>query len=249
MKSTAKKIVLLSLGGSVGKTMLTTQLLYPNMLDARILCVDQTNDTARDFGIANCEAHSGDDFNKTYRSLMEANGDVIVDVGGTKECKEFMSGMLLIDGSDEVTTIIVPSRPDSKDQACAIETVETLILDGVDKDKIKVVFTGARKNAAIEFAQLIAGMRENGIEPDLDLTIGYSVLFNEMIREKELISSILADTIDYKVALATARKGDTTDYIGKLMRQKMARSVWPNLRAVYAKLFPEGEYSALKRLH
>lgn len=242
--SNFKKIVLLSLGGSVGKTMIATQCLYPHLPEARFLCVDQTNDTAMDFGIKNCESHSGDDFNNTYRALMEASGDVIVDVGGTKECKEFMSGMLLIDGSDEITTLIVPSRPDSKDQACALETIETLLLDGVDKDKIKVVFTGTKKNAAIEFAQLIAGMRENGIEPDLGLNIGFSVLFNEMIREKELISDILADTTNYKEEIASCRKGDTTDYIGKLMRQKMAKSVWPNLQTVYAKLFTEA-----KRLH
>jgi hypothetical protein len=242
--SNFKKIVLLSLGGSVGKTLIATQCLYPHLPAARFLCVDQTNDTALDFGIKNCEAHSGDDFNNTYRALMEAVGDVIVDVGGTKECKEFMSGMLLIDGSDEITTLIVPSRPDSKDQACALETIETLLLDGVDKDKIKVVFTGTKKNAAIEFAQLIAGMRENGIEPDLDLNIGFSPLFNEMIREKELISDIMADTTNYKEEIAQCRKGDTTDYIGKLMRQKMAKSVWPNLQTVYAKLFAEA-----KRLH
>ena len=243
----SKKIVLLSLGGSVGKTLVATQCLYPNLPAARFLCVDQTNDTAIDFGIKNCEAHSGDDFNRTYRALMEADGDVIVDVGGTKECKEFMSGMLLIDGSDEITTIIIPSRPDSKDQACALETIETLILDGVDKDKIKVIFTGTQKNAALEFAQLIFGMAENGMAPDLELTIGYSPLFDEMIREKELIINILADTTDYKAAHAQRVKGDNTDYIGRLMRQKMAKSVWPNLQAVFAKLFPSE--SSVKRLH
>jgi hypothetical protein len=235
----SKKIVLLSLGGSVGKTMLTTQLLHPHMLDARILCVDQTNDTAEDFGIKNCEKHSGDDFNRTYRALMESPGDVIVDVGGTKECKEFMSGMLLIDGSDEVTTIIVPSRPDSKDQACALETIETLILDGVDKSKIRVVFTGTKKSVPAEFGQLISGMRDNGMNPDLDLNIGHSVLFNEMIREKKLILNIMADTTDYKAAEKAKKKGDSTDYIGKLMRQRMARSVWPNLQSVFSRLFAD----------
>ena len=102
--------------------------------------MDQANTTAADFGIKNCESQSGDEFNKTYRSLMATRGDVIVDVGGSKECKEFLDGMLAIDGSDVITTIIIPARPNSKDQGCALETIERLIIDGVDKNKIKVIF-------------------------------------------------------------------------------------------------------------
>ena len=235
-----EKIVLMSLGGSVGKTMITTQCLFPHMPDARILCVDQANTTAANFGIKNCESHSGDEFNKTYRSLMSINNDVIVDVGGSKECKEFMDGMLALDGSDAITTIIIPARPNSKDQGCAVQTIERLIIDGVDKNKIKVIFTETKKNTADEFEQLISGMKENNLTPDLNLTIFHSLLFNEMIEETELISDILADETDYKEKAANRVKGDRTDYVGKLMRQKMAKnSVWPNLQTVYQTLFPQ----------
>lgn len=236
-----KKIVLMSLGGSVGKTMFTTQCLFPHMPAARILCVDQANTTAADFGIKNCESHSGDEFNKTYRSLMSTNGDVIVDVGGSKECKDFLDGMLALDGSDAITTIIIPARPNSKDQGCAVQTIERLIIDGVDINKIKVIFTETRKNTAAEFEQLIEGMKENSLVPDLNLTIFHSLLFNEMIEDKELISDILADETDYKEKTASRGKGDKTDYVGKLMRQKMAKnSVWPNLQIVFSALFPQG---------
>lgn len=236
-----KKIVLMSLGGSVGKTMITTQCLYPHMPDVQILCVDQANDTAADFGIRNCAAHAGDEFNKTYRALMTIKGDVIVDVGGSKECKEFMNGMLAIDGSDEITTIIIPSRPNSKDQGCAVDTIERLLMDGVDKNKIKVIFTDVKKSVATEFEQLINGMQANGLTPDLDLMIQSSLLYGEMIEKKELISDILADQTDYKEKAAARSKNDKTDYVGKHMRQKMARNAaWPNLHAVFLKLFPEG---------
>lgn len=235
-----KKIVLMSLGGSVGKTMFTTQCLFPHMPDAIILCVDQANSTAADFGIKNCESHSGDEFNKTYRSLMSTRGDVIVDVGGSKECKEFLDGMLALDGSDVITTIIIPARPNSKDQGCAVQTIERLIIDGVDKNKIKIIFTETRKNTAVEFAQLISGMKENNLTPDLNLTIFHSLLFNEMIEDKELISDILADETDYNEKAVNRVEGDKTDYVGKHMRQKMAKnSVWPNLQTVYRSLFPQ----------
>lgn len=236
-----KKIVLMSLGGSVGKTMITTQCLYPHLPNAQILCVDQVNTTAADFGIKNCEKHSGDEFNKTYRALMATAGDVIVDVGGSKECKEFLQGMLAIDGSDQITTIIIPSRPNSKDQGCAIDTIEQLIADGVDKKKIKVIFTDVKKNVADEFKQLIDGMNENELVPDLDLMIQSSPIYGEMIEIKELLSNILADTTDYNEKAVNRAKNDKTDYIGKHIRQKMARkTAWPNMQAVYKRLFPEG---------
>jgi hypothetical protein len=240
MKFKLKKTVILSLGGSVGKTMILTQCLHPHMLDAKILAVDTANETAKDFGIE-CELHSGDAFNKTYHSLMSTSGNVIVDVGGSKECREFMAGMLAIEGSDEVTTFIVPSTPASKDQGCAIQTIERLIDDGVDKNKIKVVFTGTKKDTAEEFAQLIAGMKENGLVPDLNLTIFFSPLFNEMIEGHELIKNIVADETDYKKMAMSKKDDDNTDYPAKVIRQKMARiTVWPNLQSVYQQLFPEG---------
>lgn len=236
-----KKIVLAQLVASQGKTMFVTQCLHPHLPDARILCVDQVNTTAADFGIKNCEKHSGDEFNKTYRALLATKGDVIVDVGGAKECKEFLDGMLAIDGSDKITHFIVPSRPTSKDQGGAVDTIERLLLDGVDKNKIKVIFTDVRKDVREEFGLLIAGMEENGIIPDLDLMIQHSPLYGEMIETKELISDILADTTDYAAKAETRTKGDKTDYVGKHIRQRMAqRTGWPNMQAVFRRLFPEG---------
>lgn len=234
------KIVLLSLGGTVGKTMFVTQGYYPLLPDARILCVDQVNTTAADFGIPNCEKHDGEEFNRVFRSMMSTKGDVIVDVGGSKECKEFMEGMLAVDGSDKITSIIIPSRPNSKDQGCAIDTIERLILDGVDKSKIRVVFTDVKKNVAEEFRQLIDGMIENGLEPDLDLMIQHSPLYGEMIEHKLLISDIIADTTDYAEKAENRAPDDHTDYIGMHLRQRMAqKSAWPNLNAVFSKLLAE----------
>lgn len=240
-KSNQKKIVLMSLGGSVGKTMITTQCLYPHMQDAHILCVDQTNTTAANFGIKNCTSLAGDEFNKAYRALMAADGDVIVDVGGAKECTEFLKGMLEVDGSDEITTIIIPAKPNSKDQGCALDTIERLLIDGVDKSKIKVIFTGTMKNTADEFGQLIAGMKKQGIEPDLDLTIFNSAVYNEMIEAEALITEVLADKTDYKDKARNRVEGDTKDYTGHLLRQRMAQNVaWPNLQVVFKALFPKG---------
>lgn len=228
-----EKIVVLSMGGSEGKTLLVTQCLYPNMPDAKILTVDTTNLTAAAFGIK-CEAHAGDDFNTTYRALLQTKGNVIVDVGGSKECREFMEGMLAIDGSDKVTAFIIPSRPDSKGQSCGVETIEKLIDDGVAKEKIRVVFTGTKKSTELEFAELINGMRKCGLVPNLNLTINNSTLFNDMIEDKLLIGAIIKDTTDYNDKIETRAPDDKKDYAGMLIRQKMAvKTVWPNLQSVF----------------
>lgn len=241
LKQKKKKIVLMSLGGSVGKTMITTQCLFPHMPEAQILCVDQTNTTAADFGIKNCISLAGDEFNKAYRALMAADGDVIVDVGGAKECNEFLKGMLDVDGSDEITTIIIPAKPNSKDQGCALDTIDRLIIDHVDKSKIKVVFTGTVKNTANEFGQLIAGMKKHGLIADLDLTIFNSSVYNELIEGQELISNVLSDKTDFKEKATNRVNDDTTDYTGKLLRQRMAKNTaWPNLQTVFKTLFPKG---------
>lgn len=240
-KPEQKKIVLMSLGGSVGKTMITTQCLYPHMPDAKILCVDQTNTTAADFGIKNCVSLAGDEFNNAYRELIASDGDVIVDVGGAKECTEFLKGMLEVDGSDEITTIIIPAKPNAKDQGCALDTIERLISDGVDKSKIKVVFTGTVKNTANEFGQLIEGMKVHGLEADLNLTIFLSAVYNELIETEELITDVLADKTDFKEKIKNRVEGDNTDYTGKLLRQRMAQNTaWPNLQTVFQTLFPKG---------
>ncbi len=239
-----KKIVaLLSLGSSVGKTLLTVQCLYTHMLDAQILCVDQTNTTAADFGISGCISLSGDEFDEAFRHLMKATGDVIVDVGGAKECDEFLAGMLEI-GSDAITHFIIPSKPDSKDQECALETIDRLLLSGVDANKIKIVFTGTKKDTAKEFKQLIAGMNEKSrnIEVNLDRAIFSNKLFDEMIRDKIIITTILSDSTDFNKLAEDRIEGDSTDYVDKFIRkQKAERTVWPNLQAVYRAIFDDSK--------
>lgn len=232
-----KKIVLLSLGGSVGKTLLTVQCLYPHMPDAQILCVDQTNTTAANFGITGCVSLSGEEFDEAFRHMMAGNVDVIADVGGSKECDQFLSGMLEI-GSDAITHFIIPSKPDSKDQTCAKETIDRLLLSGVDADKIKVIFMETKKDTAKEFKQLIEDMEKRNVDVNLERTLFSNVLFDTMIKDISLITSILADTTDYNKAAEERKEGDTTDYVGKYInKQKAVRTVWPNLQAVYEAIF------------
>lgn len=234
------KVLLMSLGGSVGKTMITTQCLFPHMPDATILCVDTANDSARDFGIKNVEMHKGDDFNTTYSSLMVSEKDVIVDVGGSKECQQFMEGMLAVDGSDEASMIIIPSRANSKDQGSAIKTIERLIAYGVDKNKIRVIFTDVKENAAQEMDYVVRGLEANGITPDFNLTIFHSELFDDMIKDHLLITNILADKTDYKALMIGKGPEEKKACVDALLRSRMAHNtVWPNLQAVYAALFPE----------
>lgn len=238
-----KKIVLLSLGGSVGKTLFAVHCAYPHMPDAKILCVDQTNTTAADFGIENCLSLNGEEFDEAFRHLMKATGDVIIDVGGSKECDQFMTGMYEI-GSDAITHFVIPSKTDSKDQGCALETIDRLLLSGVATDKIYVVFMGTKKDTAKEFRQLIQGMHERQISVHLDRAIFYNSLFDDLIRDRIKITDVVADKTDYNKAAAERIEGDDEDYVEKFIRkQKADRTVWPNLQTAYRAIFgaPQAE--------
>lgn len=232
-----RKIVLLSIGGSVGKTLVTVQCLHPHMPNAKILCVDQTNTTASDFGIPNCQSLSGEEFEEAFRQLIRAKGDVIIDVGGSKECDQFLTGMYEI-GSDAITHFLIPSKPDSKDQGCALETIDRLLYSGVESTKIFVLFTGTKRETAKEFAQLIDGMREREIDVDLNRTIFFNNLFDDLIRDRIRITDVVADATDYNKAASERMDDDTEDYVEKFIRkQKAQKTVWPNLQAVYQATF------------
>lgn len=236
-----KKIVLLSLGGSVGKTLATVQCFYPHMPEAKILCVDQTNETAADFDIPGCQSLSGEEFDEAFRQLIRAKGDVIIDVGGSKECDQFLTGMFEI-GSDAITHFVVPSKPDAKDQGCALETIDRLLLSGVPPSKVCVLFTGTKKDTKKEYEQLITGMQERGVEVNLNRTIFFNTLFDDLIRERIKITDVIADTTDYNKAAAERVEGDTEDYVEKFIRlRKAQRAVWPNLQSAYQAVF-SGEY-------
>ena len=231
------KVVICSLAGSVGKTTITTHLLHPRMPDAKIYTVDTTNVTAADFGV-DTEAFSGDEFSKIYKQIVR-NEKLIIDVGGSKEGKEFLSGMDWMDGQDEIDAFIIPSMPDDKDQKAAFRTIELLLAQNVDKSKIKVIFNSVKKNTLDEFDYLLGALTVTQIPYSLDATIFSNEIFNILSTYGRSLDSILKDSTDYKQIVRTATDEDEISRASDLMvAQKGAPKINENLTTVYQSLFP-----------
>lgn len=231
------KVVICSLAGSVGKTTITTHLLHPRMPEAKIYTVDTTNATARDFGV-DAEAFSGDEFSKIYKQIVR-NDELIIDVGGSKEGKEFLAGMDWMDGQDEIDAFIVPSMPDDKDQKAAFKTIELLLAQGVDKNKIKIIFNAVKKNTVDEFDYLLGALTVTGIPFSLDATIFNNEIYDILSAHGRSLDSILKDSTDYKQIVRTSDEEEQITRASDLMiAQKYAPKVNENLAVVYQSLFP-----------
>lgn len=231
------KVVICSLAGSVGKTTTTTHLLHPRMPEAKIYTVDTTNNTARDFGV-DAEAFSGDEFSKIYKQIVR-NDNLIIDVGGSKEGKEFLTGMDWMDGQDEIDTFIVPSTPNDRDQKAAYKTIELLLAQNVDPKKIKVIFNVVKKSTVEEFDYLLGALTVMKIPYSLDATIFSNDIFNILSTYGRSLDSMLKDTTDYKKIIRTSDDEDEINKASDLMvAQKAAPKVNENLTVVYEALFP-----------
>jgi hypothetical protein len=231
------KVVICSLAGSVGKTTITVHLLYPRLAPTTIYTVDTTNATAAHFGLPT-QSFSGDEFSKLYKQIVRAD-DLIIDVGGSKEGKEFLTGMDWVDGQDEVDYFIVPAMPDDKDQKAAYKTIELLLAQGVEKEKIKVIFNAVRKNTVDEFDYLLGALTVHNIPFSLDASIFANELFDVLSAHGRSLDSILNDPTDYKQIVRTSSDEDEITRASDLMiAKKGAPKINENMNLVFQSLFP-----------
>lgn len=234
------KIVICSLAGSVGKTTVTAHMLCPRMPDARIIAVDTANATVEHFGIK-ADVYSGEEFTKLYKQLVRME-KVIIDVGGSKEGKDFLIGMMALDGHDEIDAFIIPAMSDDKDQKAAVRTIELLLEQGVEKHKIKVIFNAVQKSVADEFDHLCGFLHAEKIPHSFDSAIFKHDIYNVLSVQKRSLESIMNDKRDYKAAVR-ALESDDDDEISKLtdlmVAQKSAPRVNANLDTVFKSLFPQ----------
>ncbi|WP_334666622.1 StbB family protein [Streptomyces cyaneofuscatus] len=231
------KVVICSLGGSVGKTTITAHMLCPRMPDAKVITVDTSNATVKHFGI-DADEYSGEEFTKLYKQLVRLD-TAIIDVGGSKEGKEFLEGMDWMDGHDEIDAFVIPSTSDDKSQKATFKTIELLMAQGVAKNKIKVIFNGVVKNTVDEFDYLLGALTAHQIPFAIESTIFKHDLFDILSVQKRSLESILKDKTNYKQLV---QKSDDDAQLAKLMdlmvAQKAAPKVNENLDTVFNSLFP-----------
>lgn len=235
-----KVIAITSIAGSVGKTVIAAHILSPRMPTARFLTADRANITAAHFGI-NTEAFSGSEFNKLFSEIMDdTENDIIIDVGGSKEGVEFISGMHKTRGQSEITDFIVPTMPEFKDQDGAMKTIELLLNQNVPASKIKVVFMKYTRSVDDEFDHVLRGMAHHNISIDLRASVEDTPLFDILSSHGVSMATIISDKTDYKAKMLTFEKGtaERDQCIDMRIAQGSAVEVNENLEVVFNSLFP-----------
>lgn len=233
-------VAIVSTAGSVGKTVLATHCLSPRMPGARLMAVDTANITAAHFGIKT-EVFGGNEFNRLFAEIMDNPGeDMIIDVGGSKEGVEFIGGMRQTKGQTEITHFIVPVMPEFKDQDAAIKTIQLLLNQKVDPEKIKVVFMKFVRNVSDEFDQVLRALEFHRIPFDLKASIEVTPLFDILSAHGVSLQKMLGDKTDYKSELLKYPKGaPERDFcIDMRIAQGSADEVNDNLQLVFESLFP-----------
>ena len=235
------RIVLASIAGSVGKTTIAAHMFCPRMPKARVFAVETTNMTVSHFGIP-AEELSSEEFKDLYKKLSRID-DAIVDVGGSKEAKQFLAAMDWLEGHDEVDAFVVPAMPEDKDQKAAYQTIELLMAQGVSKDKIKVIFNAVQKNTVAEFDYLLGALTVNNIPFAIEATIFRNDLYDLLSQQKRSLASVLSDTTDYKAIMRKMEAETDADeteierLANLMIAQKGAPKVNANLDTVYSALF------------
>lgn len=240
-----KVIAITSLAGSVGKTTIAAHILSPRMPKARFLTADRANITASHFGI-DTEAFSGSEFNKIFSEIMDdTENDIIIDVGGSKEGVEFISGMHKTRGQSEITHFIVPTMAEFKDQDGAMKTIELLLNQGVPASKIKVVFMRFLRDVNEEFDHVLRGMAHHNIAINLKASVEDTSIFDILSSHGVSMAAILSDKTDYKAKMLTFEKGsaERDRCIDLRIAQGSAPEVNENLEIVFNSLFPSKKSS------
>lgn len=238
-----KVISIVSTAGTVGKTLLAAHCFYPRMPNARVLAVDTANHTAQHFGIP-VEVFSGKEFHRLFSEIMdETERDMIIDVGGSKEGVEFISGMRQAKGESEITHFVVPAMPEFKDQDAAMRTIDLLLSQKVDPKKIKVVFMKYERSVDDEFDHLLRGMEFKSIPVDLKASIEFTPLFDLLTAHGISLDQMVNDKTNYKEKMLTYPKGspEREKCIDLRIAQGSAEEVSVNLQRVFDSLFPSGK--------
>ncbi|MDD2845111.1 MAG: hypothetical protein PHT57_09170 [Rhodoferax sp.] len=240
-----KVIAIVSTAGTVGKTLLAAHCFYPRMSNPRVLAVDTANHTAAHFGIP-VEVFSGKEFHRLFSEIMdETERDMIIDVGGSKEGVEFISGMRQAKGESEITHFVVPAMPEFKDQDAAMRTIDLLLSQKVDHKKIKVVFMKYERKVDDEFDHLLRGMEFKSIPVDLKASIEFTPLFDLLTAHSISLSEMVNDKTDYKEKMLTHPKGspEREKCIDLRIAQGSAEEVNANLQRVFDSLFSTNKKS------
>lgn len=119
------KIAVMNYSGSVGKTIISSYLLYPRMAGAKFFAIETINMSAADLGVDEVMSLTGDNFGQLVEEIVFED-NAIVDIGASN-VERFLSTMTKYEGAiDEFDKYLIPVTPDDKAWQESIKTALAL---------------------------------------------------------------------------------------------------------------------------
>lgn len=237
-----KKIAIMNNSGNVGKSTLANHLLFPRMENPELFRVETFNEDGSVAG----EKIPAEEFDVIMTSFIGATGDVIADIGSSnielfldRLTNDYAGAHMFID------YFIIPTTTGTKEQRDTVNTINELLIMGVEAEKIKVIFNKANPKKLIRdqyptFVETVTGL-ENDDWQSYPI-VNETDLFKTLLRHGINYDDVANDDRDH---LALSKKASSTAEKAKLqitLLFKLAyNSYHKNLDEAFSQLFPENK--------
>lgn len=203
------KIVMINRASNVGKTTLAANMFHQFMSTPSFFAVETANMTAKELGV-DAKVFAPEQFKSVLKEILSVrNGDVILDVGGSKNFTDFFENLRLGGFVRAFDYFVIPVVPnDSKvAEETAMTIMDLLTVLKVPPAKIRVVF-----NKVTQFSDF-------GMVPKLcddymirTATVFESQIYGGLVEKGATLAAALQDpntADDYTDIIATAAPGSS----------------------------------------
>lgn len=235
-----RKTVILNYTGTVGKTTLAVNLLYPRMPGATFYAIESINETGEGLGVDVVKLR-GDNFRELFKRFM-LDDHAVVDVGASN-VEDFMINLEGFENAhEEIDYYIVPVTSGTKEQKETVAMIDSLAAIGVPPEKIRIVFNRVLRDVNSEFPIIVNYHKLNpSFWLSTDCAIYESELFDALSIHRITLQQLLADENDYKSMLknSDAAPKDRALWSDMYGLKLLAKGVERKLNFVFDKLFAE----------
>lgn len=241
-----KIIAVLSFTGKVGKSTVSSYLLYPHMPEAKIIRLETINESGHS-GADEEKKMKGRDLEKLQLALSKTKS-AIVDVGSSNVESFVLALNQQGNAHLDFDYFVVPVEASAAKQneiEEAVKTLSALAGMGIEPERIKVVFTKLLVDADLEEEMriLINFHKKNPIFTlDKNAVIHQTPAFKALGDVKKSFAEMLADKTDYRKAIKDIPLENEKDRaaVVKLMRaQGYVKTLELEMNQVFNVLFGE----------
>lgn len=246
------KVLVINFSGNVGKSTIAAHMLKPRMNKSTLFSVESLNNDASSDGVE-VETYKG----KEYKELLEEvimTDNAIVDVGASN-AEFFCNLMNQYKGSSKVFDYyLIPTIKDKKQSNDTLKTISSLLLMGIPKRKIRVIFNRVEidDDVKTEFNSLFKLITEaNSLLLDENYVIYNNAAFNQSKEYGISLADILDDKTDYSsLAKESKKNGNETEarlFVNKLLLRMAALTANENLESVFNAIFGIQDKSSIPK--